>query len=156
MIREAKDGIRMLAFTFDLAGTNLVPVAEAICEARQRKVPVSLVIDKAWGTGASMKNLRPTVQQLLRFGVQVRTSPGQKRLHSKTMLADNLMSIGSCNWTANSQTQIERVAILKLSGSEAEREATIFDELFAAGSEWDLHRPTPSKSFDSLAEGGES
>jgi phosphatidylserine/phosphatidylglycerophosphate/cardiolipin synthase-like enzyme len=156
MIREAKTGIRMLAFTFDLGGTDLVPVADALVVARKREIPIDIVIDRVWGKGTTMKNLRPTVLRLIRYGVRVRLTPGPKRLHAKIMLADNFMSIGSCNWTANSQFQTERVAILKLSGREAEREATIIDGLFAAGSEWDLHRATPCKTYDSLTEEAES
>ena len=156
MIREAKTGIRMLAFTFDLGGTDLEPVADALVVARKRDVPVDVVIDRVWGAGITMKNLRPTVLRLNRYGVRVRLSAGSKRLHAKILLADNFLSIGSCNWTANSQFQTERVAIIKLSGREAEREATFIDGLFAAGNEWDLHRATPCKTYDSLTEEAES
>ena len=107
---------------------------------------MKLVNDKRWGDGTSMKNLRPTVQQLIRFGVKVRTSGSGKRLHAKIMIADNVMSIGSCNWTENSQSQTDRLAILRLSGREAARETAVVEGLFASGEEWDLHRPTPSKS----------
>ena len=103
MIRDAMQNIGILAYTFDLAGDILSPVADALCAARQRGVDVRIVIDAACGKGTSMRNLRPAMQRLIRYGIRVRTSHGRKRLHAKVLLADRKLPIGSCNWSENSQ-----------------------------------------------------
>jgi phosphatidylserine/phosphatidylglycerophosphate/cardiolipin synthase-like enzyme len=118
MIQETMIAIRILAYTFDLAGADLDLVSRALTHARERRVPVTIVVDKGWGKGTSMRNLRPTILRLMQHGAKVRTSSGSKRLHAKILLADHLMSIGSANWTLSSQGQIERIAILKLPGWE--------------------------------------
>ena len=79
VIQSAKHRIGILAYIFDLAGEAWFPVAGALCEARQRGVEVRVVIDASWGKGTRVRNLRPTVQRLTRYGVMVRTSQDQKK-----------------------------------------------------------------------------
>ena len=76
-----------------------------------------------------MQNRGPRVAKLRSLGVEFRMYT-KKRLHQKTLLADDTLYIGSGNFTDATLQNVERAAIIKLDAATAAEEQQAFDDLW--------------------------
>ena len=123
-IGQAQVLIRISCFTFDSP-----TVVAALLSARARGVEVKLIFsDRDRGL---TRNQEPRLQQLRAAGAEVRAHTAA-RLHTKWMLADSTLVLGSTNFTEASQGNVERsVAIARLPREQLAAEAAWYDRLFA-------------------------
>ena len=125
---SAAQRVSIAAFSFDSS-----KVTDALSTARGRdgKKPLCrLVQDRGYYNGSQfMKNRGPRVAKLRALGVEFRMYTA-KRLHQKTLLADNILYIGSGNFTDATLENVERAAIITLDAAAAAEEQRAFDELW--------------------------
>ena len=110
MIGNSMSEIILTAFTFDLA--DLVDALNAAC---QRGVRVKVLVDKSHALSGTTQNMPNRLAALMDGGVEVRLcrgcSNGTGIQHSKTLMIDMFLFVGSANWTNASQSNQE-VSIL--------------------------------------------
>lgn len=90
-LQDAKSTISIAMFTL-----THPEIVEALIQAQNRKVAVSVIVDYYTAKGASKKAL----DLLAKAGITILTSQGKQLLHHKWALIDNSTFIlGSANWT---------------------------------------------------------
>ena len=123
-IRQAKEFVRVLAFTFDLSD-----VMDELTKARKKKCQVEVALDR--GNALKSANARPLILQMIANGVAVRVINGRPLeeayvrarpgklaglsgiLHAKVLWTERVAMIGSCNFTTSSQANREIVAVVR-------------------------------------------
>ena len=110
MIGRSLSDIVLTAFTFDLA--DMVDALNAAC---QRGVKVKVLVDRSHALSGTTQNMPNRLAALMDGGVEVRLcrgcSNGTGIQHSKTLMIDMFLFVGSANWTNASQSNQE-VSIL--------------------------------------------
>ena len=110
MIGKSISEIILTAFTFDLA--DMVDALNAAC---QRGVKVKVLVDRSHALSGTTQNMPSRLAALMDGGVEVRLcrgcSNGTGIQHSKTLMIDMFLIVGSANWTNASQSNQE-VSIL--------------------------------------------
>ena len=110
MIGKSTSEITLTAFTFDLA--DMVDALNAAC---QRGVRVKVLVDRSHALSGTTQNMPNRLAALMDGGVEVRLcrgcSNGTGIQHSKTLMIDMFLFVGSANWTNASQSNQE-VSIL--------------------------------------------
>ena len=85
-------------------------------------------MDGSYADKGNMASRAPRLQRLRSFGVQVRLFRAGRRLHQKSLLADQRFYTGSMKFSQASLANVERGAILELSPADYEAELQVFDE----------------------------
>ena len=125
-------------------------------EARRQRAAVRVLLDARQALGSSTRQMRGMAQQMEAEGVPVRCRsgislshvygpgrvPGNGIMHCKALRVGDRWALGSCNFSRNSQCNMEIVALLALSPAGEAAATRRFDE------EWAL-----AESFCALAEG---
>jgi len=143
MIGAAREKIMMTAFTLD--NTD---IATALAAAVVRKVKVTLIVDLKQTVAGSCKDQLWVVKKLTRDGVTVFLSEGmpiagpyqeagrqvsnlEKKgiQHSKTLLCDDHLILGSCNFTTSSRANHELNVLLQLDPIGLALRESEFEEL---------------------------
>ena len=87
--------------TIDIAMYELTSreIAQALVEAKEKKVKIRIVLDKGQGNGIYSKST-----YLIRKGVDVKYHLGLGLMHNKfTVIDDQVLLTGSFNWTASAE-----------------------------------------------------
>jgi len=129
LILKAKRRISIAAFTFDSRY-----ITDALCVARSRggNMPLCrLLQDRAYYESNFMKNRGSRVARLRSLGVELRMHT-VRRLHQKSLLADDILYLGSGNFTDATLQNVERGAIIALDAATAAEEQEAFDALWDA------------------------
>jgi len=113
LIGKATDSITLTAYTFDL-----VVVAEALVAARNRGIDVTVIVDRNHTLTGATNYMVERLSALKSAGVPVWLSRGASGStgiqHSKTLRADDLLIIGSTNWTNASRLNQEMNVLVQL------------------------------------------
>ena len=106
MIDKASHEVVLTAYTFDVAA-----VVEALSKAASRGVQVKVYVDRDHALRGTTMNMPARLSELVDAGVEVRLCRGAKGgsgiQHSKTLQCDQILIIGSTNWTNSSQSNQE-------------------------------------------------
>ena len=132
MILQAEKEVCITAFTFD---------SELVCESligarrrRGRNIPrCRILMDGAYADRGNMANRAPRLERLRSHGVLVRLFRAGRRLHQKSLLADQRLYTGSMNFSQASFSNVERGAILELSPADYEAELQEFNGAWGQG-----------------------
>ena len=100
----------------------------------------------------TMRELRPTLTLLQTKGVKLLIHTGGRRLHWKGLLADNMSSFGSANWTGATLSNVERVCISELTPEQVDIEEAAYEDLFETSEPWKIEASTPLRSTRSLGD----
>ena len=102
----------MSCFTFDLEG-----LTEDIGDAAVRGPKMIVVADRKHALGGVTKAMAERLSSLKAKGVVVYLADGPENgiQHSKVVLSDGMLLLGSTNWTGASQRNCELDALIKLS-----------------------------------------
>ena len=126
---EAESYVYVACFTFAQAG-----VVAMLEEARSRGLTVKLV--SSGRDKGLTSNQAPRLQRLRGCGCEVKAHKGS-RLHAKVLRTERAVVIGSCNFTAASQTNEERGVVLEgLGEQEMLSQVSWFDRLFEAAAKF--------------------
>jgi len=123
---KAAGSIVMTSFTFDL-----MELMEALIAAQKRGVSVVLVADRSHTLRGATRDQADRLKCLQDAGVRVlvaegpniqesyrevgrKVPPGKGIQHSKTLLADHTVIIGSTNWTVSSKSNYECSVVVSL------------------------------------------
>ena len=103
----------MTVYTFDL-----LVICDALKDATRRGVEVELIADHGHTlTGATMAMVE-RLEGLRAAGIQVSLTEGVTGnsgiQHSKTLLCDEHVIVGSCNWTTSSRSNQEMSVLISL------------------------------------------
>lgn len=112
----------------------------AVKEAHERGVAVRVMVDSDRQEDPYLSTVinQPAVDYLRAAGVPVRQDTPDKLLHSKcVVIDDDLVLIGSHNWTAGSYYQFDDLTLAIRSASLVAQQRQRFDALWAAAS--DVH-----------------
>ena len=113
LIGKALFRIVLTCFTFDLA-----VITEALGAAAQRGVDTTVIADRSHTLTGQTKAMVDRFAELAANGVKVLLSRGVTGLsgiqHSKTVLADEHLLVGSCNWTTSSRANQELSLLVHL------------------------------------------
>ena len=113
LITGAVRRIIMTVYTFDL-----LVICDALKDAARRGVEVELIADHGHTlTGATMAMVE-RLEGLRAAGIQVSLTKGVTGnsgiQHSKTLLCDEHVIVGSCNWTTSSRSNQEMSVLISL------------------------------------------
>ena len=139
-IGRAKKGseVFLTGYTFDRW-----PIVEALENAKARGCVVRVVLDRAATLQGRTKDQLSCARKLMAAGIQEtlshgtslaehyrdvgRTAFGGRGIcHTKAVLADRALVLGSCNWTTSSRGNIETDAVIRVFESELEAVRTQF------------------------------
>ena len=136
LVRHAKDAVLLLGYTYDLP-----ELQEALIDAARRRVMVRVGLDRRTTLSTRHRDQQQFAQQLQANRIPVilmkgwplapeykkvgRTVTGTGIQHAKTVLVDNMLVIGSVNWTVSSKANSELAALVRMHplGERAVREA---------------------------------
>ena len=106
LISRAVHDVVLTAFTFDLA-----VLVEALGNAATRGVRVKVYVDRSHALSGTTQNMPARLSALMETGVEVRLCRGANNgsgiQHSKTLQCDQMVIIGSTNWTNSSRSNQE-------------------------------------------------
>ena len=106
MINQASHEVVLTAYTFDVAA-----VVEALGNAASRGVQVKVYVDRDHALRGTTMNMPARLSELVDAGVEVRLCRGAKGgsgiQHSKILQCDQILIIGSTNWTNSFQSNQE-------------------------------------------------
>jgi phosphatidylserine/phosphatidylglycerophosphate/cardiolipin synthase-like enzyme len=106
MIDKATHEVVLTAFTFDV-----VALVETLSNAASRGAQVKVYVDRDHALRGTTLNMPARLSELVDAGVEVRLCRGAKGSsgiqHSKTLQCDQILIIGSTNWTNSSQNNQE-------------------------------------------------
>jgi phosphatidylserine/phosphatidylglycerophosphate/cardiolipin synthase-like enzyme len=111
LIDSATDYVCVSAYTFDL-----VLVSQALARAAAREVETVVVADRAHTFHGSTQTMKFRLQGLESAGVHVWLTSGEFGgiQHSKTLRSDDLVIVGSTNWTDSSARNTEASVLAEL------------------------------------------
>ena len=141
-----------LAFTIDYG---------PLCEAYLAAIRVAMIyifVDREWATSSSCKEMVPMLTKLAEAGVKVyclsgyslneayaranrtsRVPPGRDgHMHAKTLLVNDMMLCGSCNWTVSSSAQVEQGMLVHLTQEGKNQFAENLTEIMRKAQPWSL------------------
>ena len=131
MIGRALTDIVLTAFTFDLAD-----MADALIAACQRGVKVKVLVDRSHALSGTTQNMPSRLAALKDGGVEVRLcrgcSSGTGIQHSKTLMIDMFLIIGSANWTNASQSNQEVSILFAMNADGMEAHARRLEQIVDA------------------------
>ena len=106
MIDKASHEVVLTAYTFDVAA-----LVEALGNAASRGVQVKVYVDRNHSLMGTTMNMPARLSELTATRVEVRLCRGAKGSsgiqHSKTLQCDQILIIGSTDWTNSSQSNQE-------------------------------------------------
>ena len=135
LVQEAKDNVLLLGYTYDLPEFQ-----EALIGAANRRVAVKVGLDHRTTLSSRPRDQQQFAQQLQANRIAVillkggplapeykkvgRTVVGTGIQHAKTVLVDNMLVVGSCNWTVSSKANSEIAVLIRMnpSGERSMRE----------------------------------
>ena len=120
MLKLATGQVVLTAFTFDQEA-----VCDALRAAAQRGVPTMLIADKVHSLKGTTQKMPDRLNELLASGVKVRFTAGTSGQsgiqHSKTLLCDDVLLVGSTNWTKASRSNHEVGLLIRLNDEGLEK-----------------------------------
>ena len=128
MIGRSLSDIILTAFTFDLA--DMVDALNAAC---QRGVKVKVLVDRSHALSGTTQNMPNRLAALMDGGVEVRLcrgcSNGTGIQHSKTLMIDMFLIVGSANWTNASQSNQEVSILFAMNADGMEAHARRLEQI---------------------------
>ena len=122
LIGRAEIRVVLTAYTFDL-----LFLTEGLIDASKRCVEVMVIFDKSHTQTGSTNLMAERVRELRAGGIKVLGANGPSRFHgtgnfpgiqhSKTVLTDDFLIIGSTNWTNASRRNTEMSALIELTNA---------------------------------------
>ena len=128
LVRDAKSSVILLGFTYDLPEFQ-----EVLVDAASRLVDVKVGLDHRTTLSTRPRDQQQFAQQLQANRIPVTLlkggplGPEYKKVgrvvngtgiqHAKTVLADGMLVVGSCNWTVSSKANSEVAVLIRLSNS---------------------------------------
>ena len=116
IVGKAVHRVLMTGFTFDLL--IITQAVQALIEAAQRGVDVVIVLDYSHTLTGSTMWMVDRLSQLKAGGVKLLLSAGVSGdsgiQHNKTVLCDEYVNIGSCNWASASRQNQETGVLIAL------------------------------------------
>ena len=112
LLSKAKERAFLTAFTFDL-----LIICAALKEAAQRGIRVQVFVDKGHSLRGTTASQMDRLDDLRNNGIEVYLTTGIAGggiQHSKTLLVDNFIIVGSTNWTSSSRSNHELSVLLEL------------------------------------------
>jgi phosphatidylserine/phosphatidylglycerophosphate/cardiolipin synthase-like enzyme len=128
----ARSKVRISAFTYDRGD-----ITELLKLAVVSGASVQILLDEGQVLGGQTRDAPQQALEMLAAGIEVRTLTGRTAAevyrevgrsvaghikgiqHSKTVLVDDYMLVGSCNWTTSSRANFETGVFLKLNAQQA-------------------------------------
>ena len=159
LIQEAKRDVILLGYTFDLP-----LIQQALIEAASRRVAVKVGLDYKTTRSSRPRDQQQFAQQLQAHRIQVmllkggplapeyqevgRMVSGTGIQHAKTVLADEKLVVGSCNWTVSSRANSEIGVEIRLSPSGERVVKDVMESRLAGGERLEvaLARPRRGRS----------
>ena len=120
LMERAKFRVLLTAYTY-----NTSDISEQLIKAAIRGVRVQITVDMGNTLQGAPKAQATRLGDLRRAGVDVRLTSGLTGKsgiqHSKTLLADQMMIVGSSNWTSSSKLNHEMSALVHLNPAGVEQ-----------------------------------
>lgn len=138
-INAARKRVRLVMYATRYYASNRAPpirdqLVDALRNAKARGVDVKVVLESstnAWDRTTSEDN-RNTTLRLRAGNVEVRFDPPAVRTHAKLLVADNIVQLGSTNWTSTA-LEAYHATDLRLKGTSiANRYVQYFEQQWAA------------------------
>ena len=116
LLARAKNRVHLTGFTFDY-----LPLSTALIEAAARGVSVTCYLDYQHALTGTTQAMPDRLNDMREKGVQVWMCRGvgvsMGIQHSKTLLVDDYLIVGSTNWTNSSRNNQEMGVLIRLSES---------------------------------------
>jgi hypothetical protein len=147
-ISRAKRMVHLNAYSFDRAD-----VVAALVAARKRGLDVKVAMDKGMTLKGKTRDQLSMCKELMAAGIRVhvaegdnltavyravgRSIPGHLKgiMHQKSAMIDDLVIIGSCNWTTSSRGNFEIGVLFKVEPSHRDIVKELLEVPFASGQE---------------------
>jgi len=135
-INAASSAVDVMAYTFDQPD-----IVCALKRAAARGVPVRLLVDRDFSMSGRCRRQLRSLQELAECGCFVRLLAGVPDAasiyggaqHSKSVRADGVLVLGSCNLTTASRSNFELDVRLVLTGTGLQEFSAMFGQRWARG-----------------------
>ena len=160
LMREARSHILLLGFTYDLPEFQ-----KALLDAFTRRITVQIGLDRRTTMSNRPRDQQQFAQQLEAQRVPVRLLKGGPLgpeyakvgrqvsgtgiQHAKTILIDNKMIVGSCNWTVSSKANGELSVLIRLNEGGLRLMKSTIETKISAGEPLEAALAAPRRSRSS-------
>ncbi len=138
LLRSARQRIDVCMFHIALtsAGHPTRRLLEALRDRKRAGTSVRVLVDRDrnWDPYASRVINQPALDYLRDAGIRVRVDPPGLLLHSKFVVIDDLVVVGSHNWTAGSYFGFDDLSVVIRSAAVRRAQSQRFAALWATGS----------------------
>ena len=167
LISQAKKTVNLLGFTYDQPDIQSALIAAAVRLLPSNPEAVRVGLDYRTTRSGKPRDQQQFAQQLQANKIQVflikggslapeykevnREVTGTGIQHSKAVLVDDQLIVGSCNWTVSSRANAELDVLVQLNDESKGLVKSIFDDRFGAGERLEVALTRPRSRSVSIS-----